>query len=319
LPIIFAALILALLVAASLRMGLDFWAADADMVGTLLKVRGIRVGVAIITGSALAVAGVLLQALLRNPLASPDVLGLSAGAGLGVMIAAYAAYAAGLGIAHLGLWSAPAALVGGLGALGLVYLMSQRRGLVEPVSLILVGVVVSILCGSGIEFIKHLLPDRGTAVGRLLMGSVRDVSISMLIGSGLAALIGILAAWTSARAIDAASLPEDEARSVGVHLGALRLILFSVAGVLTAASVVLTGPIGFIGLVAPHLARLLVGPSHRILIPAAAILGATIVVLADALARVIDLGSGPMPVGILTTVLGGPLFIWMLRTQMRAR
>ncbi len=306
-----------LLIAAGLRIGLDFWAPDDAVARALIELRSMRVASGATTGAALAIAGVLLQALLRNPLAAPDVLGLSAGSGLGVMIVAYVSYRAGLGIAHVGAWSAPAAVVGGLAALALVYVLGQRRGVVEPVSLILVGVVVSILCGSAMELIRHLMPDQGIAVARLLTGSVRDVPMSRLCGASAAVVAGLLVAMVLARAIDAAELGDDEARSVGVRLERLRVVLFVVAGLLTAASVLLTGALGFVGLVGPHLARLLVGASHRVLIPTAALMGATLVVLADAVARNIDMGSGPLPVGVLTTILGGPLLVWMLRGQMQ--
>jgi iron complex transport system permease protein len=316
------ALILVVLAAALVavgcaRMGLDFWAADGATARVLLEIRGVRLGVAMTVGAAFAVAGVLLQALLRNPLAAPDVLGLSSGAGLGVMAVAYAGYQAGQGVAHVGAWSAPAALVGGLGAMALVYALGQRRGLVEPVSLVLVGVVVSILCGSATELLKNLMPDQGAALGRLLIGAIRDVPVARVAWAASAVVAGLGVAMVLARAIDAASLPEDEARSVGVRVGALRLVLFVVAGVLTAAAVVLTGPLGFVGLIAPHVARFAVGPGHRALVPAAALLGATLVVLADACSGLLDTGSGPMPVGILTSVVGGPLLIWLLRREFR--
>ncbi len=123
--------------------------------------------------------------------------------------------------------------------------------------------------------------------------------------------------FTVAASLNPAELGDDEARSVGVRLERLRVVLFVVAGLLTAASVLLTGALGFVGLVAPHLARLLVGAGHRVLIPTAALMGATLVVLADAVARNIDLGSGPLPVGVLTTIIGGPVLVWMLRGQMR--
>ena len=307
---------LVLLIAAGLRIGLNFWATGDDA-AALFQLRSMRVGTGAATGAALAIAGVLLQALLRNPLAAPDVLGLSAGSGLGVMVVAYASYLGGLGIAHVGAWSAPAAVVGGLGALAVVYLLGQRKGVVEPVSLILVGVVVSILCGSAMEFLRHLMPDQGLAVSRMLMGAVRDIPPSRLAGASAVLLGGFVIAMVLARAMDAAELSDDEARSVGVRLDRLRLILFLVAGLLTAASVLLTGAIGFVGLVAPHVARLLVGAGHRTLVPTAALMGATLVVLADAVARAIDLGSGPLPVGVLTTLIGGPLLVWMLRGQMR--
>lgn len=293
------------------------WAADPAVVGLRVS----RAVQGVIVGAALAVAGVMLQSLLRNPLASPDLLGLGSGAGLGVMLGAYAASRAGELVVGPGASALPA-LAGSVGALALVYLMSQRAGLVEPVSLILVGVIVSLVCGAGTTLVGHLLPDGGIAASRLLMGALSDevaLTSPALWGVGAAVAGGLALGACLGPAMDAASLGEDEARSVGVRLGALRLTLFLAASVLTAGAVVLAGPIGFVGLVCPHAVRLLAGPSHRPLVLGAALAGAALVVGADILVRLVELRSGRLPISVLTALAGGPLFIVLLRREMAGR
>lgn len=287
------------------------WPSDA----ATMQLRAERVCSGAVVGIALAVAGVMLQCLLRNPLASPDIIGLAAGAGLGVMVEAYLAWLAGATVVAGGA-SIPAALVGALAALGVVYGLSQRRGLIEPVRLILVGVIVSIICGSAMVFVQYLLPNRAFEVSRWMLGSLSDDNTARRIAVvGAATVAATIGAAALGRQMDAATLSEDEARSLGVRLGALRVTLFVLSGVLTAGAVVLAGPIGFVGLVCPHLVRLGAGPSHRTLVIGSALAGAALVVLADALVKAWKLPTGRLPIGVLTSVIGGPLFVWMLRKQ----
>lgn len=296
-------------------------AADSQETLRIQKIRNIReqrVLAGVVVGAALAVAGVLLQCLLRNPLASPDLLGLASGAGLGVTLAAYGVYRATGEIAPQAANPA-AALVASLAVLTVVYLLSQRRGLIDPVSLILVGVMVAFLCSAGTMFVQHLLPHGGLAVERWLLGALPDdAEWGRLAVVGSLTLATLLIAMALGPAMDAASLGDDEARSLGVPLGRLRAFLFIASGVLTAGAVVLAGPIGFVGLVCPHLIRLGAGPGHRALVIGSALAGAALVVGADALVKSIDLGAGRMPIGILTSILGGPLFIVMLRREIGA-
>lgn len=312
-------LILALLLvgAAVLRLacgpeGLAFAASE-----TAANLRWTRVLAAVSVGSALAVAGVMLQSLLRNPLASPDLIGVSAGSGLAVVVSAYLGYLATGQITPPGAEPIPA-VIGALATLGFVYTLSQRRGFIEPVTLILVGVVVGILCGSAAAFIRQLLPDGGFAVARLLVGRLSDdLSIGMVWGVLAVTVTGAaIGAWLGP-AMDAAAMSDDEARSVGVPVGALRLALFLISGVLTAGSVVLVGPIGFVGLVVPHAVRMLTGPNHRVLMIGSALTGATAVVLADVAVRLIPTRTGAIPIGILTALVGGPVFLWMLYSSIR--
>ncbi len=275
-----------------------------------------RLASGVIVGASLGIAGVLLQALLRNPLASPDLLGLASGAGLGVMVSfGLGAIAGTVGSALLG--TTGPAIAGSLGALAIVYALSQHRGFVDPVPLILVGVIVSIIASAATLLIQNLLPDRGLSAGRWMLGSLRDGTPGWQLW-GVGALTLVSAAWSVrlGPAMDASALSDDEAIGVGVRLGLLRAILFVLAGLLTAGSVVLAGPIGFVGLVCPHLVRLMAGPAHRPLVIGSAIAGAALVVLADALVKAIEVPTGRLPIGVLTTVVGGPVFIVLLRREM---
>lgn len=279
---------------------------------TVLELRLNRLGTAGLVGGSLALAGVLLQSLLRNPLASPDLIGLGPGAGFGVMLATYLHF---LATGELTRWTGVAgpALLGALAALGAVYLISQRRGLIDPASMILVGIVIGLVFGAGTVFLQFQMPDRGQSAMRWLMGSISDeITRSQLwAGAGLLGACLAGAVWNGRR-LDAAALDEDEARSVGLRIGRLRAGLFVASGALAAASVVLAGPIGFVGLIAPHAARMLGGARHGMLAVNATLAGAALLIGADALVKAIHLGAGRLPVGVLTAALGGPFFLVLL-------
>ncbi len=311
-----AGLLALLAIAALLRLLVGDWRWPS---GEILDLRLHRVVSAAVVGAALAAAGVMLQSLLRNPLASPDLLGLASGAGLAVMLATYARFASGSSILPAAV-TAAAALAGSLATLALVYVLSQRRGFLEPVSLVLVGVIVSIMCGAATMFVAQLMPDRGFGVARWTIGALDDsVPWARLLMIAAVTLAGVAVGAFCGRSMDAASLSEDEARSVGVPLGALRLTLFATAGVLTAGAVVLAGPIGFVGLVCPHVVRLLAGPGHTPLILGAAMAGAVLMLAADTGVKALDLPTGRMPIGIITALVGGPVFIALLRRETRGR
>ena len=285
---------------------------------TLIDLRGVTVMVAVVAGAGLAGSGVVLQAMLRNPLASPWILGLSAGAGFGVTVEVWARESAfGVIDAGVGVGTPGAALAGAGGALGIVYWLSRRRGLLDPVTMILVGVMVSIVCGAGTMFVQQMLPDRGfAAAGRWMMGSIdADTPWWRLGVAGLVVGLGLVVSWWVSRGVDALSVSDDEARSMGVPIGRLRAVLFVVASVMTASAVVLAGPIGFVGLVCPHAARLLVGPMNRVLLPAAALAGASALVGAELLSEVVRTDAGRVPEGVITALIGGPVFIWLLRRR----
>lgn len=282
--------------------------------GAILELRLMRVLSGSAVGAALAIAGVLLQSLLRNPLAAPDLLGLSSGAGFAVTLVTLLT-GASIGVAT----SAVPALVGAMAVLVFVWTLSQKRGLVDPVTMILVGVILSVLLGSGASLLRTLLPDQGQSAARWMMGSISDsVPGSAIAGVwGLTAGVGLIA-WMGGRGFDAASLGEDEARSSGVPIGRIRAIQLIGAGVLTAGTIVLAGPVGFVGLVCPHAARMIVGPSHRTLIIAAAWCGIALVVGADTGIKSFGGPAGRIPVGVVTSLIGGPVFLVILLRSRRA-
>ncbi|MFO0832279.1 MAG: iron ABC transporter permease [Phycisphaerales bacterium] len=321
LPWVQLALLLALVLAVAVWLRLTIGGlgegAERQMI---LDIRAQRVATAGIVGAALAVAGVLLQSLLRNPLASPDLLGLASGSGLGMMAAVYGAFLLTGRLADPGsLGAGGAAMAGACGTLGLVYAISQRRGFIEPFSLVLVGVIVGLMCGAGITLVQHLMPDGGFASGRLLVGALDENARWARIG-----VIGIITglccaiAWFMAPSMDRAALSDDEATSVGVHLGRLRTVQFLLAGLLTACAVLLAGPVGFIGLVAPHTVRMIAGARHGGLVLCAALCGAFMVVGADLLIAALHQarpGLGNVPLSVVTALVGGPVFVLVLRSQ----
>ncbi len=284
--------------------------------GILIDLRGVPIAVAAVAGAALAVSGCLLQSMLRNPLASPWILGLSAGAGFGVTLEIYLRTRATGAIDVAPALSTPvAALAGSVGALGVVYWLARRRGTLDPVSLLLIGVMVSIIAGAATMFVQQLMPDAGLATAaRWMMGSVTADTPWWQVGvAGGVVAMGFAVSMAVARSVDALALGDDEAASVGVNVGRVRLVLFVLAAVLTTAAVVLAGPIGFVGLVCPHAGRLLVGPTHRGLLPVAALAGAVALVGAEFASSAVRTDAGRIPVGVITALVGGPIFIWMLR------
>lgn len=266
---------------------------------------------ALIVGSALGVSGMGLQVLLRNPLASPWILGLSSGAGLGVMATMYFEHVSGnavLGGQALG------AMAGALLTLLVVFGLSRRRGGIDPMTMVLVGVVVSVLCGAGIMVFQHLVPMglRGSFT-TWLMGSLPEVeswSRLGILGAIVLVAISLIAWWGPT--LDAACLSDDEAKSVGVDLPKIRRRLFVTSSLLAAIGVILAGPIAFVGLIAPHGARLLMHGSHRTLAVGTALVGALLLLAADDIRQLIDLGTGRLPIGIVTSIIGGLVFLVLL-------
>ncbi|MCZ6834297.1 MAG: iron ABC transporter permease [Planctomycetota bacterium] len=277
------------------------------------RFRFTALAVGIIVGAALAISGVLLQALLRNPLASPYILGVSNGAGLGVMFAMYLSYSMSGGELGIAGQTGPS-IIGGLATLAIVYALGQRRGWLDPVSLVLIGVVVSTICGAGILFFQHMVPTglRGQFTTWIMGHLPQGTPLSMLVVCGSITFIALIISMIMGKAMDAATLGDDEARSVGLAIGPLRVMLFGIAGLLAALTVALAGPIGFVGLISPHGARLILGPRHTMLVPGAALFGIMLVVGSYVGSRLIDVGAGQMPIGIFTALIGGPAFIWLL-------
>lgn len=263
-----------------------------------------------LVGAALAAAGVVLQAMLRNPLATPFTLGVSAGGALGAMLA----IAFGLELGLMGVSSIPiASFAGSLVAIGIVYWLasSQKRGLSTNV-LLLAGVTLNSFFSALILFVQYLsdFTESFRAV-RWLMGDLDVGSYTPI----LAALpfIGVAFAIFAVlpRTLNLLTLGDDVAAGRGVEVVRTQRLAFLSASLATGAAVSLAGPIGFIGIVVPHLVRLMVGSDHRIVLPAAALFGAAFTVLCDLLARTI-MAPLELPVGIVTALIGGPFFLWLL-------
>lgn len=314
--LLFLGAVLALVVIARLALGRSI---DGALVlgWPEAPIQGFRLGAtgcAAAVGASLGLCGAVLQAMLRNPLASPFVLGVTGGAGTGVAAAALGAAWAGAAAPSGAALEVPAA-IGGLAALGAVLAISRRQGAIDPVTLVLAGVVVGTVCAACTAVIESLLPpDRRGALVGWAFGRIPEVPDPSLLWTCVASGGGflVLTACLGPR-LDAATLSDDEARSVGVPLGALRAAMFTGCGIVTATTVVLCGPIAFVGLLAPHAARAAVGARHRPLAVASALSGAALLVGADAVRQCVDLGGGRLPLGAVTAALGGVAFLVLVR------
>lgn len=269
------------------------------------QIRLPRVGVALLVGAALASAGTAYQHLFRNPLVAPDTLGVSSGAALGAVVGIF------LGAGFVAIEAA--AFVGGLLAVGAVMLIAARLSAHEPlVTLILTGIVVASLLGAAISMFKYLADpyNQLPAITFWLMGSLAASSAQELGTLAPAVGIALVVLFALAWRINLLALPEDEARSMGVNTARLRLAVIAVATLATTASVAVSGIIGWVGLVVPHMARLVVGPEFSRLLPVAAVFGAAFMLVIDTLSR--TLTSVEIPPGILTAIVGTPVFIALL-------
>lgn len=271
----------------------------------LWNVRGPRVLAAAVVGAALGAAGAAYQAIFRNPLVSPDILGVSSGCGLGASIAILL----GLPIALV----SGAAFIGGLVAVAIVMAVARRVGEQDPVLvLVLAGVAVGALLGAGISLVK-LLADPSVqlpAITFWLLGGLNAVTRADLGFAWPSLVVGttLLVLWRWR--VNLLSLPDDEAAALGVRVDRLRAGVVVGATLVTAAAVSMSGIVGWVGLVVPHVARLLAGPEFSRLLPLAMALGAGFVIMADTLARM--LASIELPLSVLTATVGAPFFLWLL-------
>jgi iron complex transport system permease protein len=269
-----------------------------------------RVLAAALVGSSLALAGVVFQALLRNPLASPDTLGVSAGASLGAIVA----ITFNLDLSFAGVSAVPlASFMGSLGALAIVFGLSTARARGNStLVLLLAGVTLQTLLSALIAFMQYLADFTQTfRTVRWLMGSL-DVAAY---GPIAAALVPTAIAWagfaTLPRALDLVSLGAESAAARGVDVDRAERVALVSASLATGASVSLAGPVGFVGIIVPHMVRAMVGADHRLVVPAAALFGAAFLIGCDVVARTI-VSPLELPVGIVTAMIGGPVFLWLL-------
>jgi len=283
---------------------------DQIVEATLWVVRFPRIVMGLAVGAALAVAGAVMQAIFGNPLAEPGVVGVSSGAALGASAAIV------FGITALGSWSiALFAFAGGLLATLLVYFVSRANGRTEVVTLLLTGIAINAFAGAGLAFLLFV----GDTASReqvifWQLGSLNGSLWNEVLIVAVVTVAGLVVALALSRRYDLLALGERNARHLGVSVEALRVGSIVLVALLTGVAVAFCGIIAFVGLVIPHLIRMIIGPAHRYLILASAVGGGALLTLADLLARTIVSGAD-LPIGMLTSLIGGPFFFYLLYRQ----
>lgn len=278
------------------------------MHAVLWQVRLPRVVNAMLVGAALGVAGALMQTVVRNPLADPSLIGISAGAAVAALLGIVLSPAIALLLPWL-------ALVGALGAATIVLLAAEAGTHVQgPLRIVLAGVAVQSILFACVALITFLFADRAPSFAGFTVGSLAGSGWREARIVAIPALLGIAGALVAARPLDLLLLDDDSATGIGLPVRAARIALCAVAGLLAAGAVSIAGLVGFVGLIVPNAARILVGPSHRRLLPAVALGGATLVVVADACARTV-VAPLELPVGALLALVGGPYFLVLLRRR----
>ena len=277
----------------------------------LLELRLPRILSACLVGASLGAAGVGFQGLFRNPLADPYVIGASSGAGLGVTLAVTLGFQAGF----FGLNSiAVAALIGSISAVAMVLTIGSLSTDRSPLSLLLAGVALSSMINAIVSLLMFLNDEKIVVILSWLMGSLAGNDWQIVRATAASSLLGIGLLWVMARPMDANLLGEQAAQSLGLDLVKLRILVVVAASIATAAAVSSAGIIGFVGLIAPHIARYLVGPRHLWLVPTSSCIGATILIVSDAIARTV-VAPAELPVGIVTALFGCPFFLLLLKTR----
>lgn len=273
----------------------------------LMNIRLPRTLVAALVGIDLALSGAILQAIMKNPLSDPHIIGISSGAGLmGIIVML-------LFPEHSALIT-PAAFLGAMGAAMLIYILAWKNG-IQPIRIILAGVAVSAFLGAGISALMILYSDRVHSALMWMVGGLSARSWPHVAMLWPYTLVGGILALLSARQLNILQLGDEMAKSLGLRVELTRLLLTAVAALLAASAVSVVGLLGFVGLIVPHMARLIVGSDHRVLLPASAILGAAVLMYSDTVARV-AFAPVELPVGILMAALGAPFFLFLLRRQL---
>lgn len=285
---------------------------DVTATSVLWQIRFPRIVLGLLVGASLAVAGTVMQALFSNPLAEPGIIGVSSGAAVGasVMIVLAPTALAGFGVPA-------AAFLSGLAASSAVYLMARRGGRAEATTLVLTGIAVTAVCSAITSVSTYVAPT--TARDQIVfwqMGSLNGATWDQVTTVGAISLIGIVWAVLISGRLDALALGERAAGHLGVNVERLRLSSMALTALLTSAAVAHAGVITFVGLVVPHLLRIVMGPTNRWLVPATVLGGALLVTLSDVAARTL-VPYADLPIGIFTAVVGGPTFFFLLRRGMR--
>lgn len=286
----------------------DIWNAittnEGGVVGIIRNIRIPRVLMAVIIGANLAVSGVLLQGVMNNPMADPGITGISAGASVVVMIVMLYVPQA---MASMPLFG----FIGGLLACLLIYSLAWKKGL-SPMRIVLAGVAVNSMLGGVSGMLQILNSEDLSGVLSWLNGELGKKSWSQVKCVAIYSIIGLIAAFLLHRCLDLLALGDKNTKSLGYNPNVLRIVISCVGVLLAGISTAYVGIIGFIGLVVPHIARMLVGSSHKLLIPFSALLGSTMLLITDTIGRTI-ISPYEIPVGIITTVCGGPFFLYLLR------
>lgn len=271
----------------------------------ILNLRIARVVLAIVAGSGLSVCGIVLQAILRNPLAEPYLLGTSSGAGLGAVIA----LTLGAAVTYMPFAAFVAALLSTL----LVYSISKGRGKIGMQSLILSGVIVSMAFSAIILFLLSTSEKETLhGISWWLWGNLEVFDYKLLLIVSTIVSLGIFVVYMFSRDLNAMSIGEEDALHLGVNVELVKKILLFLVSLITAAIISVCGVIGFVGLIIPHITRLVVGPNHKTLIPVSCILSSAFMLLCDSLARTI-FSPAEIPIGVITAIIGAPIFIILLR------
>ena len=276
----------------------------------VVAIRLPRILLAAIVGFALAAAGTVMQGFFRNPMADPSIIGVSSGAAVGAVAVIVAPLAFPTWLRWLGLQGM--AFLGALAAAFGVYAIATRNGRTPVATLLLAGVAVQTFLGAVISYLQLRAEESlrevvGWLMGHLAGANWAEVHVTLLV---VPVLFAVLLAY--ARDLNVLLLGEEEARGLGIEVERTKRVLLGVSSLITAAGVAVTGVIGFVGLIVPHMLRLVVGPDHRILLPTAALAGASFLVIADTAAR---LASAELPVGVVTAAVGAPFFLFLLRRR----
>lgn len=298
-------LITALVLIGSLFVG-PVWSASWQIIW---DIRLPRTLLALIVGSGLAAAGATFQGVLRNPLADPFILGTSSAAAAGVMMSSVmgfdhysALYSLSLGFALLSIF--------------LVYRIAQVQGRAQVQTLVLTGVVVSLFFNAAVFLVFSIFYRESFTTLFYLLGSLTEGEPTLILVSSTIIVFGFVVTWLYSRELNLMTQGEEAAQHLGVEVERIRKILFVAASAMVAAAVAVAGMIGFVGLIVPHMMRIIMGPDHRILLPASALGGAVFLLLADGMART-AIPPLEIPVGAITALIGSPYFIYLLRRRQR--
>ena len=297
---------------------LPFVALDLEVPATweriVLDVRLPRIATAGVVGAALAYSGASYQGVFHNPLAGPFLLGVASGAGLGASIAIVSPLDSG---AYGFGWVPVFAFAGGLATVLLVYLLARTGGAVDSVTLILAGVAMSAILSAATAFMLLTGGEAARPIFSFLFGGFNTASWVRLAWALPYLFLGVVVVGLHARVLNVLQLDEEQAAQLGVDVTRTKLVVLGAASLAAATAVAVAGIIGFVGLIVPHVVRLLFGSDYRRVLPLAAMLGASFLIVVDLFARTM-LAPQEMPVGVLTALLGGPFFLWLLRTRRMA-